>query len=131
MTIAPLLAKDSTALMRPTEPATGALFETFIANELSKQLTWSTTPARLYHFRDSDGAEVDLVLEADDGRVLGIEVKATSTPRSDDFRWLAQMRDRLDRAGGHFTGGLVLHTGQRRLPFGDRLMALPASDLWS
>ena len=128
---AALLAKDPTALMRPMEPATGALFETFIANELSKQLTWSATPARLYHFRDSDGAEVDLVLEADDGRVLGIEIKATSTPRSDDFRWLARLRDRLDRAGGHFTSGLVLHTGQRRLPFGDRLMALPASDLWS
>ncbi|MBV9141233.1 MAG: ATP-binding protein [Pseudonocardiales bacterium] len=127
---AALLGKDPTALMRPTEPATGALFETFIANELCKQLTWSATPARLYHFRDSDGAEVDLVLEADDGRVLGIEVKATSTPRSDDFRWLARMRDRLDHAGGHFTGGLVLHTGQRRLPFGDRLLALPASDLW-
>ncbi|MGH3785785.1 MAG: DUF4143 domain-containing protein [Pseudonocardiaceae bacterium] len=107
------------------------MFETFIANELSKQLTWSGTPARLYHFRDSDGAEVDLVLEADDGRVLGVEVKATSTPRSEDFRWLARLRDRLDRAGGHFTAGLVLHTGQRRLPFGDRLIALPASDLWS
>ncbi len=85
----------------------------------------------MYHFRDSDGAEVDLVLEADDGRVLGVEVKATSTPRSEDFRWLARLRDRLDRAGGHFTAGLVLHTGQRRLPFGDRLIALPASDLWS
>jgi predicted AAA+ superfamily ATPase len=117
--------------MRPTEPAAGALFETFVANELSKQLTWSETPARLYHLRDSDGAEVDLVLEADDGRVVGIEVKATSTPRSDDFRWLARMRDRLGHVGGHFIAGLVLHAGQRRLPFGDRLMALPASDLWS
>jgi uncharacterized protein len=33
---ATLLAKDPTALMRPTEPATGALLETFIANGLSK-----------------------------------------------------------------------------------------------
>lgn len=67
---AALLAKDATALVRPTEPAAGALFETFIANELSKQLTWNSTPARLYHFRDSDGAEIDLVLEAGDGRVM-------------------------------------------------------------
>ncbi|MGH7867787.1 MAG: DUF4143 domain-containing protein, partial [Candidatus Dormibacteraceae bacterium] len=126
-----LLAKDPTVLMQPTEAATGALFETFIANELSKQLTWSLTPARLYHFRDSDGAEVDLVLEADDGRIVGIEVKATSTPRAEDFRWLVKMRDRLDQVGGHFIAGIVLHTGKRRLPFGDRLMALPASDLWS
>ncbi|MGH3940119.1 MAG: ATP-binding protein [Pseudonocardiaceae bacterium] len=126
-----LLGKDATALQRPTDPAAGALFETFVANEVAKQLTWGETPARLFHFRDSDGSEVDLVVEADDGRVIAIEVKATSTPRPEDVRWLAHLRDRLDRAGGEFTAGVVLHTGQRRLPFGDRLIALPASDLWS
>ncbi|MFN2497293.1 MAG: ATP-binding protein [Pseudonocardiaceae bacterium] len=126
-----LLGKDAAALQRPTDPAAGALFETFAANEIAKQLTWCQTPARLFHFRDSDGAEVDLVIEADDGRVAAIEVKATSTPRPEDFRWLAYLRDRLDSAQGEFTAGVVLHTGQRRLRFGDRLVALPASDLWS
>ncbi|MGQ0777795.1 MAG: DUF4143 domain-containing protein, partial [Pseudonocardiales bacterium] len=42
----------------PTDPAGGPLFETFVANEIAKQLTWCETPARLFHFRDSDGAEV-------------------------------------------------------------------------
>jgi hypothetical protein len=126
-----LLGKDAAAVQRPTDPAAGALFETFAANEIAKQLTWCQTPARLFHFRDSDGAEVDLVIEADDGRVAAIEVKATSTPRPEDFRWLAYLRDRLDSAQGEFTAGVVLHTGQRRLRFGDRLVALPASDLWS
>ena len=126
-----LLGKDAAALQRPTDPAAGALFETFVANEIAKQLTWCETPARLFHFRESDGTEVDLVVEADDGRVAAIEEKATSTPRPEDFRGLAFLRDRLDRAQGEFTAGVVLHTGQRRLPFGDRLVALPASDLWS
>lgn len=44
---------------------------------------------------------------------------------------LSRMRARIDQAGGHFTAGLVLHTGQRRLSFGDRLLTLPASDLRS
>ncbi|MGH3922061.1 MAG: ATP-binding protein, partial [Pseudonocardiaceae bacterium] len=57
-----LLGKDATALQRPTDPAAGALFETFAANEIAKQLTWCETPARLFHFRESDGAEVDLVV---------------------------------------------------------------------
>ncbi|MGH3914048.1 MAG: ATP-binding protein [Pseudonocardiaceae bacterium] len=126
-----LLGKDAATLQRPTDPAVGALFETFVANEIAKQLTWCETPARLFHFRESDGAEVDLVVEADDGRVAAIEAKATSTPRPEDFRWLASLRDRLDRVQGEFTAGVVLHTGQRRLPFGDRLVALPVSDLWS
>ncbi len=107
------------------------LLETFVANELSKQLSWSQVPARLYHLRETQGAEVDLIIESDDGRLAGIEVKATSTPRSEDFRWLVELRDRVDRVGQEFVQGLVLHTGQHRLRFGDRLIALPLADLWS
>ncbi|MDQ3886035.1 MAG: ATP-binding protein [Actinomycetota bacterium] len=126
-----LLGKQTAALRRPTDPAAGPLFETFIVNELAKQLTWSDTPARLFHFRDREGAEVDIILEAADGRVIAVEGKATSTPRHEDFRGLALVRDRVDRAEGEFVAGVVLHTGTRRLSFGDRLVALPAADVWS
>ncbi|MGH3696738.1 MAG: DUF4143 domain-containing protein, partial [Pseudonocardiaceae bacterium] len=114
-----------------TDPAAGPLFETFIVNELVKQLTWCDTPARLFHFRDRDGTEVDTILEAADGRVVAVEVKSTSTPRPEDFQGLALVRDGVDRAGGEFVAGIVLHTGTRRLPFGDRLVALPAADVWT
>ena len=126
-----LLAKDPVALQGINDPAAGALFETFVVNELAKQSTWSETPIRLHHFRDSDGAEVDLVLEADDGRVVAIELKASSTPRSDDFRWLTLLRDRLDKADSKFIAGIVLHTGTARLRFGERMIALPAADVWT
>lgn len=126
-----LLGKEPAALRRPTDPAAGALFETFVVGELAKQLTWSETPARIHHYRDRDGAGVDVVVESADGRVVAIEIKSTSTPRPEDFRWLELLRDRLDRAGGEFLGGVVLHTGARRLPFGDRLVALPAADVWT
>lgn len=126
-----LLGKEPGALRRPTDPATGPLMKTFVAGELAKQLTWSETPAELHHYRDSDGTEVDLVLEAADGRVVAVEVKATSTPRAEDFRSLARIRDRLDRLGDDFCAGVVLHTGNRRLVFGDRLIALPMADLWT
>lgn len=128
---ASLVGKDSHALQRPTDPATGPLFETFVVGELRKQLGWSETDARMYYFRDRGGAEVDVVLESADGRVVGIEIKSTSTPRPEDFRWLALLRDRVDRADGEFLAGVVLHTGERRLPFGDRLVALPAADVWT
>lgn len=128
---ASLVGKDAVALARPQEPAAGPLVETLVVNELSKQLTWCRTAAALHHLRDSDGREVDLILEADDGRVVAIEVKATNTPRRDDFRWLEFLRDRLDRVGEDFVCGVVLHTGTRRLSFGDRLVALPISDVWS
>lgn len=128
---AALLGKQAEALASPTDPAAGPLFETFLVNELAKQLTWCDTTARLFHFRDRAGAEVDSVLETADGRVVGVEIKSTSTPRQEDFRGLARVRDEVDRARGEFVAGVLLHTGERRLPFGDRLVALPASDLWT
>lgn len=128
---ASLVGKDSRALQRPAEPAAGPLFETFVVGEIRKQLSWCESDARMYHFRDRTGAEVDVVLESSDGRVVAIEIKSTATPRPQDFRWLAFLRDRIDRSDGEFVAGVVLHTGERRLPFGDRLVALPAADVWS
>ncbi|WP_349816935.1 DUF4143 domain-containing protein [Frankia sp. Cppng1_Ct_nod] len=55
------------ALARPVAPARGPLVETFIVNELAKQATWSDNSVRLHHWRISGGAEVDIVLERDDG----------------------------------------------------------------
>lgn len=127
---AALVGRDAAALGRPTEPTAGPLVETLAASELQRQLTWSEVEARLHHLRDSDGHEVDLVLEAVDGRVVGIEVKASANPRADDFRGLAFLRDRLDQVGVPFVAGVVAHTGTRRASFGDRLAAVPLSDLW-
>ncbi|MGI9004293.1 MAG: hypothetical protein ACR2GH_22020 [Pseudonocardia sp.] len=70
-------------------------------------------------------------MESVDVRFVAVEIKSTATPRPEDFRWLQVLRDRLDRAGGEFVAGVVLHTGERRLPFGDRLVALPAADVWT
>nr|WP_269329373.1 ATP-binding protein [Kineosporia babensis] len=106
----------------------GQLLEGFIAAELKRQLSWADVDARLYHYRDRDGAEVDLVLEAKDGRVIGIEVKAASTIGGRDVKWLTRMRDRL---GDQFVAGIVLHTGPTSAPFGERIVALPISVLWA
>lgn len=123
---ADLLGVDAEALQRPTGPI-GPLLETFVAMEVRKQLGWAETAAELFHFRDRGGIEVDLVLEARDGRVAGIEVRASSTVRAGDFKGLRLMRDRL---GDQFVGGVVLHRGPEAVPFGDRLLALPVSALW-
>jgi uncharacterized protein len=71
-----LLGTNAEALSRPTSTVSGQLFETFVAGELARQLTWSATDARLSHWRDRAGHEVDLLLESADGRIVGIEVKA-------------------------------------------------------
>jgi predicted AAA+ superfamily ATPase len=122
-----LLGKTPDALENPTDPATGQLVETFVYAELRRQLSWATTEASLFHWQDRDGAEVDLVIEAGDGRIVGLEVKSGQTPRREWFRWLELMRDTL---GSQFIAGITLYGGDQVLPFGDRLLAVPMSALW-
>ncbi|QIM16780.1 ATP-binding protein [Leucobacter insecticola] len=106
---------------------TGGLVEGFVIGELEKQRSWSTKKTRMFHYRDDHGREIDIVLEDRRRDIVGIEVKASSSPRSEDFKGLRYMRDKL---GERFVAGIVLHTGERSLPFGDRLWALPISTLW-
>ncbi|MFJ4105134.1 ATP-binding protein [Amycolatopsis japonica] len=125
---ASLLGVSPESLAKPVAPTRGPLVETFIVNELAKQATWSEAEVRLHHWRVSGGAEVDVVVERDDGQVVGVEAKARDTVTAADFRGLAQLRDLL---GDQFTQGIVLHTGsQGAISFGDRLMALPLDSLW-
>lgn len=105
----------------------GGFIEGFVLGELSKQRAWSSQEFALSHFRDSYGHEVDIVLENRRREVVGVEVKTTSTPRSGDFRGLEFLRNKI---GEHFKAGVVLHTGTRSMPFGDRLWALPIATLW-
>ena len=106
----------------------GALLETFVVNELQKSLGWAATRARLFHFRSADRREVDVVLEDAAGRVVGVEVRASSTPSQSDF---AGLRALQALTGERFVRGVVLHLGDAELPFGERLQALPVSCLWS
>lgn len=89
---------------------------------------WSTVSARLYHYRDRDQYEVDGVLEDNTGNIVGIEIKAAETVRSNDFRALRLLQRRL---GPRFHAGLVLYCGSESLSFDDNLACLPISALWT
>ncbi|MGH9189149.1 MAG: ATP-binding protein [Acidimicrobiales bacterium] len=106
----------------------GALFETLVITEVCKQVGWSERVVDLYHFRDRNGPEVDLIVEdRRSGQVAGIEVKLSSTPTDRHARHLRLLRDRL---GDRFALGLVVHAGPHSLPLGDRLWAVPVSAIW-
>jgi len=119
-------AASLAADMHP-DPA-GRLVETFVLAELRKQIPHSDTRPTLLHWRDRTGPEVDAVLEAPDGRVIALEVKAAATLGAADFRWLTLLRDRIPR---RFAGGLVFYAGRDPLPWGDRLAGVPLSTLWT
>jgi len=105
----------------------GQTIETFVVNELRKQLSWSDTGAELFHFRDNKGNETDIVLENRAGEIVGIEVKAAASLRTEDFKGLEKLRA---AAKGRFKRGILIYTGDKVLPFGAHY-AVPIQSLWT
>lgn len=105
----------------------GPLLENFVAMEIRKQATWSRIRPAMFHFRTSSGHEVDLVLEARGGRLVGIEVKAGATLTPDDLK---PLRLFAEATGKRFHRGVLLYSGSEALPFGPNLYALPLNALW-
>ena len=105
----------------------GPLLETFVISELLKLAGWSDDRYTFSHFRDKERNEVDIVLEAGSGQVVGVEVKASATVSSGDF---AGLRRLAGACGDRFSLGLVLYDHDRVVPFGERMLAVPVSALW-
>jgi predicted AAA+ superfamily ATPase len=111
------------------EALAGGLFEGFVRMELVKQAEWSEARPSVMHFRSRAGSrEVDAVLERRGGRVVGVEMKTSASFSPRDFRGLVELRE---SRGEDFVAGVLIHTGEQTLPFGDRLWALPVSALWT
>jgi len=121
-----LLGLDATRL-RADDLMTGAALECFVATELTKQIAWSETRPGLFHYRTHTQQEVDFVLEDARGRLVGIEVKKTASPASNDFKGLRHL---ADQAGKRFLRGILLYTGSTGVAFEANLHAAPVSSLW-
>lgn len=121
-----LLGVNAKALLADRQ-LLGQLLETFVFQELRRQASWQEEPITFYHFRNKDGVEVDIVLEAGGRQVAGIEIKASATVTAADFRGLRKLKE---AAGKHFTTGVVLYDGEATLPFGAGLFAVPVRLLW-
>lgn len=122
------LREDELARLSEDKTRFGALLESFVVSELMKLASWSERRVSFSHYRTKDLDEVDVVIEDRRGRIIGIEVKASATVKSDDFRGLRQLQAAV---GDRFVRGLVLHDHDRITPFAERLQAAPLSILWS
>ncbi|HEX3391346.1 MAG TPA: ATP-binding protein [Solirubrobacteraceae bacterium] len=106
----------------------GHLLETFAVGEVCKQLDWLDAPVQRGHWRTRDGAEIDLILEREDGMVAAVEVKAASRVPAKEMQALLNLRRKL---GSQFLGGVVLYTGVRAYSYESDLHVVPAARLWN
>jgi predicted AAA+ superfamily ATPase len=93
-----------------------------------KQVDLLPETCMLYHYRDKDQDEVDIIVEGEGGDVVGIEVKAAATVAADDFKGLRKLRT---ACGEDFKLGVVLYDAEQTVPFGERMFAVPISCLWA
>lgn len=129
--LAARLTNLSATALAPTgagAPHAGRLVEAFVAGEIRRQSTWTDQPFDLFHFRERNGLEVDLVLENDSRHLAGIEVKTSSNVDAHDFKGLSFLKA---RTGKRFMLGVVLYTGRDPVRFGEKLWALPLAALWT
>jgi predicted AAA+ superfamily ATPase len=105
----------------------GHLLETFVVGELLKQVSWSDNATAVGHWRTHDGQEVDLIVERDDGAVIGFEVKAARKVDRKTVGGLTTLRQSL---GDQFRAGYVLTTGDASYRYDDRIYVMPVDRLW-
>lgn len=103
----------------------GGLMENFVVCELLRQQAWSATDYSLSYYRDSNGGEVDLIIETPQG-VIAVEIKAAAAATQRHFKNLITLRQKL---GEEFIAGIVITTAQGAT-VGDRLHAIPVTNLW-
>lgn len=104
----------------------GMILENFVASELMKQLNLGID-GKLYHFRTQDNIEIDFVIEKRNGNLIGIEVKSKETIKPEDFKALKILQE---QTGADFIKGILLYCGDKVIPFGDHLVALPISTIF-
>ena len=102
-------------------PQRGAVFETFVAGEIRKQLYRFAGGVGHYHWRTNGGAEVDNVLERD-GRLHPFEAKCKDHLDAYDLRGIRAFRETYGDAAGD---GAVVYAGRDVYRLDDRTLAVP------
>lgn len=125
---AALLHVNASSLATDVHPdPAGRIVETFVVGELIKQATWADTAVKVLHWSEPRKGEVDVVLESADGRLVGVEIKASATVGDSDFKGLRRFQQ---ACGERFVAGVVLYCGRDAVPWGPKFAALPVSALW-
>jgi len=106
-------------------PMGGGIFETAVIGEVYRTLVHRGQEPRLFFWRTAAGAEVDLIVEREDG-LVPIEIKLGSTPNPGMAKGIQSFRRDF---GERAQTGLVVHTGGEPLPLGPGVLAWPFARL--
>lgn len=99
----------------------GPHLENLVCTDLLAWREAQTIRPSIMYWRTSSGEEVDFVIEWK-GKLLGVEVKATSSP---GYNAAKPLRVFLEEYGAHALGGLILHGGKETFWISEGVLATP------
>jgi len=104
------------------------VFESFVISEIQKQLSFNAlNEIKMYHYRDYEKQEIDLMLENRDDEVVLIEIKQTSTANYSDAK---NIRKFIEKHSSKVVIGLVVYTGNKVVQIGKNIFVIPLELLW-
>jgi len=104
-------------------PLLGPVFETWVLNEIKRQMGGLTTQPNVYHWRTTAGAEVDMILEID-GKYYPVEAKFTSSLSKSDTSGIRAFNETYKDKMNILTG-LVVYAGRECYRLRDNVIAVP------
>jgi predicted AAA+ superfamily ATPase len=111
----PNIPRDGTLL--------GALFESLVTQSI--RVYAQAAEASVGHLRTHRGDhEVDLIVERDDGRVIAMEVKLSTTPDADAARHLRWLSEQI---GDELLDAVIIGTGPEAYRRADGIAVVPAA----
>ena len=106
-------------------PQSGAFFENLIVVELLKYRLNKNKNFELYFYRDSNHNEIDIVI--DHGQLISlIELKQTSTPKSEHFETLKKLTLQIPQ-----TKGYLASFSKEKLQVSEKITMIPWTDILS
>lgn len=102
-----------------THPLRGAVFETWVVSEIYKARANAGQPVLLSHYRETSGAEVDVLVEAARA-LLMVEAKSGATVAGDFFGGLDTLGSHIaSLEPGRVLEKIVVYGGDRSMPMRD------------
>lgn len=101
----------------------GAFFETFVVIEILKSFANAGINPPLYFYRDTDGKEIDLIIDWD-GKIYPVEIKVTSSPSKKDGQNLKAAKAIKDK---EIMEGILICNCPRPTPIAENITAIPFS----
>jgi predicted AAA+ superfamily ATPase len=98
----------------------GAFFETYVVSEIYKSYLNAGKRPPLFYYRDTDGKEIDLIIEQNDV-LYPIEVKKSGTPKADAIRHFKA----LEKTGKRMGTGNLICVSRELLPIDRQNLMVP------